>query len=85
MKLIRRCVFCESIWVHWNMKLEMTEEPVYAHDCYGCGRIHLTDHRVPNGMPRLFPAIARKVLMRQRDRSDMARWCVPRDESLGTR
>ncbi len=85
MKLIRRCVFCQSIRVNWNLKLEMTEKPVYAHDCHGCGRVHLTDQRVPNGIPRFFLAIARKVLMRQRDPSDRAHWGIPRDEFLGTR
>ena len=51
-----------------NIKLEMIEEPVYAHDCYKCGRIHLTDHWIPGGMPYLLLAITHKVQMRHKDR-----------------
>ena len=68
MELIQRCAFCDSIWVNWNIKLEMIEEPVYAHDCYTCGRIHLTDHWILGGMPYLLLAITHKVQMRHRDR-----------------
>lgn len=68
MKLIRRCAFRDSIWVNWNIKLEMIEESVYAHDCYKCGRIHLTDHWIPGGMPYLLLAITHKVQMRHKDR-----------------
>ncbi len=64
MKLMRRCVFCDSVWVKWNIKLEMTKESAYAHDCYACGRVHLTDHRVYTGMPALLLAGTRKVQMR---------------------
>ena len=68
MKLIQRCAFCDSIWVDWNIKLEMIEELVYAHDCYKCGRVHLTDHWILGGMPYLVLAITHKVQMHQRDR-----------------
>jgi hypothetical protein len=51
MSLILRGVFCDSIGVNWNIKLEMIEEPVYADDCYKCGRIHLTDHWIHGGIP----------------------------------
>ena len=64
MKLMRRCAFCDSIWVNWNIKLEMIEEPVYAHDCYKCGRIHLTDHWIHGGMPYFLLVIAHEVQMR---------------------
>jgi hypothetical protein len=68
MKLIQRCPFCDSMWVNWNIKLEMTEELVYAHDCRECGRIHLTDHWILGGMPYLLPAITHKLQMRHKDR-----------------
>ena len=68
MKLVRRCTFCDSIWVDWNIKLEMTNEPVYAHHCYECGRIHLTSHWVHAGMPYPFLAIAHRVRMAHKSR-----------------
>jgi len=68
MKFIRRCAFCDSIWVNWNIKLEVIREPVYAHDCYECGRVHVTDHWIHGGMPHPLLVIAHNVQTRHKDR-----------------
>lgn len=61
MKIMCRCLSCDSIWVNWNIKLQ-TVEKVYAHDCYVCGEIEITSRRKFGGIPYWLLFIARKAV-----------------------
>jgi len=63
---IRRCPYCDSIWVcwnwcHWDLKRlaelnpQLTEDEVkksqWGHECWNCSGVNETANKVRNGIP----------------------------------
>ena len=65
-KIIKRCPYCNSIWVCWNwchcdldkmteLNPHLTREELrksqWGHECWNCEGVSETENRVRNGIP----------------------------------
>jgi len=46
--MIRRCPYCNSIWVCWNWWHSLDE---WGHECWSCDNAFVTKGKVSNGIP----------------------------------
>lgn len=46
--MIKKCPYCNSIWVCWNW---VNYKNIWGHECWDCTGVNETYYKVRNGIP----------------------------------